>query len=147
MTSPSTAIVRYQPALSEAEQITSVGFLAGYRGYTRDAYALDPRQFTAWCLQRGRHLFDVRRVDIECFTRDLEDAGKARATIARRLCTICGSYRYAEEEGVIERSPSVHIRRPKVDYESTSSASIATRSAPSWSPLGCRRRGITPWCR
>jgi integrase/recombinase XerD len=119
MSSPSsTALVRYEPALSETEQLTLLGFLAGYRGYTRDAYALDLRQFTAWCLQRGRHLFDVRRVDIECFTRDLEDAGKARATIARRLCTICGFYRYAEEEGVIERSPGVHIHRPKVDYES-----------------------------
>ncbi len=105
-------------ALSEAELTTLAGFLAAYRGYTRDAYALDLRQFTAWCLQRGRHLFDVRRVDIECFARDLEDAGKARATIARRLCTIIGFYRYAEEEGAIERSPGVHIRRPRVDYES-----------------------------
>jgi site-specific recombinase XerD len=38
--------------------------------------------------------------------------------VARRLCTIVGFYRYAEEEGVIEHSPAVHIRRPKVDYES-----------------------------
>ena len=115
---PATAVVRYEPALSEAELTTLAGFLAAYRGYTRDAYALDLRQFTGWCLQRGRHLFDVRRVDIECFARDLEDAGKARATIARRLCTIIGFYRYAEEEGAIERSPGVHIRRPRVDYES-----------------------------
>jgi integrase len=34
------------------------------------------------------------------------------------LCTIIGFYRYAEEEGAIERSPGVHIRRPRVDYES-----------------------------
>jgi integrase len=27
-------------------------------------------------------------------------------------------YRYAEEEGAIERSPGMHMRRPKVDYES-----------------------------
>jgi integrase/recombinase XerD len=27
-------------------------------------------------------------------------------------------YRYAEAEGVIERSPGLHIHRPKVDYES-----------------------------
>jgi hypothetical protein len=43
---------------------------------------------------------------------------KARATVARRLCTIVGFYRYAEEEGVIEHSPAVHIRRPRIDYES-----------------------------
>ena len=48
----------------------------------------------------------------------LEDRGKSRATVARRLCTIVGFYRYAEEEGVIEHSPAVHIRRPRVDHES-----------------------------
>jgi integrase len=38
--------------------------------------------------------------------------------VARRLCTITGFYRYAEEEGLIERSPAVHVRRPRLDYES-----------------------------
>jgi site-specific recombinase XerD len=79
---------------------------------------LDLRQFTAWSWQRSQRLFDVRRVDIECFARDLEDRGKARAIVARRLCTVVGFYRYAEEEGVIAHSPAVHIRRPRLDYES-----------------------------
>jgi integrase/recombinase XerD len=118
MSSSSTAVERYQPVMSEVEQTTLLGFLAGYRGYTRAAYTLDLRQFTSWCWRRQHRLFEVRRVDIECFARDLEDRGKARATVARRLCTIVGFYRYAEEEGVIEHSPAVHIRRPKVDYES-----------------------------
>jgi site-specific recombinase XerC len=117
-TTMTTAVERYQPVMSEAEQTTLLGFLARYRGYTRDAYTLDLRQFTSWCWQRQHRLFEVRRVDIECFARHLEDRGKARATVARRLCTIVGFYRYAEEEGVIEHSPGVHIRRPKVDYES-----------------------------
>jgi site-specific recombinase XerD len=116
--SSSTALVRREPALSESERMALVGFLAGYRGQTRVAYTLDLRQFTEWCVQHGRCLFEVRRMDIECFARDLEDHGKSRATVARRLCTICGFYRYAEEEGVIEHSPAVHIRRPRVDYES-----------------------------
>jgi site-specific recombinase XerD len=38
--------------------------------------------------------------------------------VARRLCTITGFYRYAEEEGLIDRSPAVHVRRPRLDYES-----------------------------
>ncbi len=63
-------------------------------------------------------MFDVRRVDIECFARDLEDQGKARATVGRRLCTVVGFYRYADQEGVIEHSRAVHIRRPRIDYES-----------------------------
>ena len=104
--------------LSDIERMTSLGFLAGYRGFTRDAYALDLRQFTTWCWQHNHRLFDVHRVDIECFARDLEDRGKARATVARRLCTVVGFYRYAEEDGVIEHSPAAHIRRPRIDYES-----------------------------
>ncbi len=104
--------------LSDVERMTLLGFLAGYRGYTRDAYALDLRQFTSWSWQHEHQLFDVRRVDIERFARDLEDRGRARATVARRLCTTVGFYRYAEEEGVIEHSPAVHIRRPRIDYES-----------------------------
>ena len=46
MSSSSTAVERYQPVMSEAEQTTLLGFLAGYHGYTRDAYTLDLRQFT-----------------------------------------------------------------------------------------------------
>src|SRR5256886_16619889 len=57
-------------------------------------------------------------MDIECFARDLEGKGKARATVARRLCTVAGLFRYAEEEGLIDHSPAVHVRRPRLDYES-----------------------------
>ena len=78
----------------------------------------DLRQFTAWCWQHNRHLFDVRRVDIESFARRLEDRGKARTTVARRLSTVVGFYRYAEQEGIIDHFPAVHIRRPRIDYES-----------------------------
>ena len=38
--------------------------------------------------------------------------------MARRLCTVVGFYRYAEEEGLLERSPAAHVRRPRLDYES-----------------------------
>ena len=48
----------------------------------------------------------------------MEAAGRARATIARRLCTIAGFYRYAVEEDLLEHSPATHVRRPRLDYES-----------------------------
>src|SRR5437764_11695767 len=74
--------------------------------------------FTAWWQQHGLHLFQARRADIECFGRDLEACGRARATITRRLCTIAGFYRYAVEEELLEHSPAAHVRRPRLDYES-----------------------------
>ena len=115
---PSTALATIQPAFTDAERLALAGFLAGYRGLTREAYTLDPRQFTTWCRARSMPLFAIRRADIESFARDLEARGRARATVTRRLCTIAGFYKYAVEEELLEHSPAAHVRRPRVDYES-----------------------------
>ena len=104
-TAPSAALIPAAPVFTNTERLALAGFLAGYSGLTRDAYALDLRQFAAWCQQRHLRLFQARRADIECFGRDLETRGRARATIARRLCTIAGFYRYAVEEDLLEHSP------------------------------------------
>jgi site-specific recombinase XerD len=103
---------------TDPEALALSGFLAGYSGLTRDTYALDLRQFAGWVTGVGLRLFETRRVHIEAFARELEARGRARATIARRLGTITCFYRYAEQEGLIEHSPAVHVRRPKLDYES-----------------------------
>jgi integrase len=115
---PSTALATIQPAFTDAERVALAGFLAGYRGLTREAYALDLRQFASWCRAQSLALFAVRRADIEGFARDLEAMGRARATVTRRLSTIAGFYKYAVEEELLERSPAAHVRRPRVDYES-----------------------------
>jgi integrase/recombinase XerD len=114
----SVALVRIDRCFVDGEGMALAGFLARYRGSTREAYSLDLRLFAVWCANHERGLFEVHRVDIECFGRDLEAGGRARATIARRLCTIAGFYRYAEEEGFVDHSPAIHVRRPRLDYES-----------------------------
>ena len=119
MESSTTSIERRADGVfSAVEQQALIGFLGGYSGLTREAYALDLRQFAEWCQQRQLALFDVARHDIEKFARRLEELGRARATISRRLCTITCLYRYAVEEGMLDRSPAVHVRRPRLDYES-----------------------------
>jgi site-specific recombinase XerD len=95
------------------------GFLAGYGDATRQAYALDLRQWLRWCDEHELRVFEVRRAHIELFGRSLEADGKASATVARRLSTVAGFYRYCFEEELISRSPAAHVRRPRVDYEST----------------------------
>jgi integrase/recombinase XerD len=117
-TSTSTAVDSVQSVFTEPERLALAGFLAGYTGLTREAYALDLRQFVSWCQQHHIRLFHVRRADIECFARDLEARGRARATITRRLCTVAGFYRYATEEEFLDHSPAAHVRRPRLDYES-----------------------------
>src|SRR5262249_51141479 len=115
---PFTALATIQPAFTDPERLALAGFLAGYRRLTREAYALDLRQFTTWCRARSLSLFGVRRADIERFARDLEAHGRARATVTRRLSTIAGFYKFAVEEELLDHSPAAHVRRPRVDYES-----------------------------
>jgi len=119
MTTPvSAALVPTTPVFTNAERLALAGFLAGYSGLTRQAYELDLRQFAGWCQHHQLRLFQARRADIECFARDLEARGRARATVTRRLCTIAGFYRYAVEEELLDHSPAAHVRRPRLDYES-----------------------------
>jgi integrase len=114
----STAIAVAEPLFTGQEELALAGFLAGYTGLTCEAYALDLRQYASWCRQNHLPLFQARRADIECFARDMEAQGRARATITRRLCTIAGFYRYAVEEELLGHSPAAHVRRPRLDYES-----------------------------
>ena len=76
MTSPAaTAPAVPDLVFTDQERLALAGFLAGHRGLTREAYALDLRQFVAWCERQGLKLFSARRTDIELFARALEDAG------------------------------------------------------------------------
>jgi integrase/recombinase XerD len=135
-TSPSAAIAVPQPVFTHQEQLALAGFLAGYTGLTRQAYALDLRQYAAWCQQRQLRLFEARRADIECFARDMETCGRARATITRRLCTIAGFYKYAVEEDLLEHSPAAHVRRPAWTMSPMPLAWTVTSLARCWSPPG-----------
>jgi site-specific recombinase XerD len=46
------------------------------------------------------------------FARELEAAGRARATVTRRLSTVAGLYRYGVEEDLLDHSLAVYVRRP-----------------------------------
>ena len=146
-TARSTALVMIQPAFTDAERLALAGFLAGYRGLTREAYALDLRQFTTWCRARSLGLFAVRRADIESFARELEARGRARATVTRRLCTIARFYRYAVEEELLDHSPARprKVRSGKNRSRSPSRGSGSARLAPHQSSASAaRRRNTSP---
>ena len=111
----STALVTIQPAFTDPERLALAGYLAGYRGLTREAYTLDLRQFTTWCRARSLNLFAVRRADIESFARDLEARGRARATVTRRLCTVAGFYNCGLEVGLLEHFAAKPLIRIFID--------------------------------
>ena len=58
---PSTALATIQPVFTDPERLALAGYLAGYCGLTREAYALDLRQFTTRCRARSVAPFAVRQ--------------------------------------------------------------------------------------
>jgi integrase/recombinase XerD len=111
-------LVRYQDPVDVREQSAIAGFLAGYSGNTRVSYTTDLRLFSTWCAENRLRLLDVRRAHLEMFARTMEQEGRMRSTVARRLSTLCSFYCYCHLEGLLARNPAANVRRPKVDPES-----------------------------
>ena len=138
------ALVPIQPAFTDSERLALAGFLAGYRGLTREAYA-PPTPWT--CVSSPASAapapWPCSPYDAPAsrgFARELEARGRARATVTRRLATIAGFYKYAVEEELLDHSPAAHVRRPRVDYESMPPPWIAMSSAACWLLPGSGRQ-------
>ncbi|MDX6585272.1 MAG: integrase/recombinase XerD [Solirubrobacterales bacterium] len=113
-------LVPPSPPLFDETRLAVSGFLARYSGTTRSGYATDLRAWFSWCAEASLEIFGVRRAHIELFARWMEEERHlARATIGRRLSTVVGFYRFAVIDGYIAESPAEHVRRPKIDTEST----------------------------
>lgn len=143
-TTASTAVVVYDPGSVDPEHVALAGFLGGYRGLTRDAYALDLRQFVVFCDRRHLGLFEVRRSDIETFGRELRRrAGRQRRSPA-------GCARSPVSTAKPRRKASSHTPRRSMfaargsTTSPTPSAWTATRSARSLSPPGSAPPPSTP---
>lgn len=105
-------------AASSTSALTAAAFLAGYTGRTREEYSRDLRQFFAWCSELGVDPLAAQRAHVQVYARQLEEAGRSKSTVARKLSAIAGFYRYAVDEQIIARSPA-NVRRPRVSDEST----------------------------
>ena len=144
---PSTALATIQPAFTDAERLALAGYLAGYRGLTRDAYALDLRQFTTWCRSRSVALFAVRRADIESFARDLEAMAGPAPPSPGGCAPLPGSTSTPSRKN----SSIIHPPRMSAVRGWTTSPMrlrwTATSSARCWSPPGSARRLSMHWSR
>ena len=143
MTTAALRLPTIQPAFTDSERLALAGFLAGHRGLTREAYALDLRQFTSWCRARSLALFAVRRADIESFARELE-AGAAPAPPSPAGCAPSPG-----STSTRSRKSSWSTPRPRTSAvrgwttSHTPSRWTATSSARCWSPPGSARRPST----
>lgn len=105
---------------STAEHV-AVAFLAGYNGHTRTAYGRDLRDYFQWCTAWQLDPLAATRAHVDAYARELAEVrGLAPSTVARRLVSIAGLYRYAVAEEVLTRSPVSHVRRPRVGEDTTS---------------------------
>lgn len=115
-------------AAADADPVTRLilGWLASKRSAnTRTAYARDigitpQRQsgrapsWLAWCRARGVDpVSGVSGLHVAMYARQLETAGLAPASVARRLTAVTGWYAWLAGRGHIAVSPALGIARPK----------------------------------
>ena len=114
-------------AAADADPVTLLvfGWLASKRSeHTRTAYARDigitPRRqggraptWLAWCQARGVHpVTGVSGLHVAMYARQLDAAGLAPASVARKLSAVAGWYAWLAARGHIAVSPAVGIARP-----------------------------------
>lgn len=103
------------------------GFLARYPMPTRRIYLSHLKQWFAYCEDHGVDPIHAQRAHIEAWGRHLqEERGLKKSTTAAKLNCICGMYRFAALDGYLATDPGVHVRRPKVEF--VSSTNGLTRS-------------------
>ena len=113
-------VLRADEGLFRGPDQAAAGFLSRYSGVTRRNYASDLRVWFRWCATNGIEVLAARRVQIEIWARDMEENQHlARATVSKRISTVTGFYRFAHIDGLIGADPTKHVRRPKIEPEST----------------------------
>ncbi len=101
------------------KQITAfLDYLSVERGLAQNtisSYALDLKQFKAFCRQLG--VTDGGRIDRSLVIRylvDLKNKGRAPATISRQMATIKVFCRFLVDEGVLSKDPTANLESPGV---------------------------------
>ena len=96
-------------------ELAAAGYLARYRGGTRENYRLILRMLWTWCNDMGVDVLEgMRRPVLELFARYLEDErGNSPGTVAHHLGIVRGFYAFAEIDGYIAKSPATYLRLPR----------------------------------
>ena len=117
---PTAEIVPPSRALFDEARLAVGGFLARYSWQHPDRLRLRPAGVARLVRSSGPRGLRRRRPHVELYAPWMEEEKHlARATIGRRLSTVVGFYRYAVIDGYLADSPAEHVRRPKIDTEST----------------------------
>lgn len=96
---------------------------------TRSAYARDMTRFLSFLDEHGLNLLNVHRSHIDLYARTCEASGSSEQTVARRVSAISSFYRWAIQEEMTETNPAQHVRRPRLDQDTTTTAALTRREA------------------
>ncbi len=92
---------------------------------TAAAYGRDLLQFSSWLAEEGRapEPRDCQSDDVRRFLRQQTEAGASARTIARKLSSIRGFFRYLLDEDIVRDDPTENISRPKIGRRLPAAAS------------------------
>ena len=100
-------------AFPEDQVSIEAAFLRGLNSKsTRKVYEHALGVFDGFLGDRGR--LDASRRDVEALRATLTEQGRSPATICKLMSGLSSFYRFAVQEGVIDRNPVTTARRPKV---------------------------------
>ena len=82
---------------------------------TVSSYLRDLHQFASYLNENNIDVSEVSRDTINAYMNYLHDQGKSAATVSRSLASIKGFFRFAMEQGKVEKNPVVNIRVEKAE--------------------------------
>lgn len=125
------------PALARTQadgslEFIILGYLARYPERTRKLYSIHLRQWFEFCasLTAPIHPLEAKRAHIEAYGRYLTEQRKIKNSTAKhKIQVICGLYKFATIDGYLTVDPGAHVRRPKVEFMSTTRSVTRPQSA------------------
>ena len=102
------------PGPDALRSLVAAWLLAQRSPHTRTAYARDLGQWVTWLDAHGVDPLAARRGHVDAWVETLRSAGRAPATVARKLSAVSSWYAYAVAEGALTASPTEQVRRPDV---------------------------------
>lgn len=115
------------PSLAD---LVVTGYLARYPSSTRANLSIHLRHWFEFCQQIGVNPLEARRAHIEAFGRWLDEIRHYKPrTQAQKISAVCGLYRFAFLDGYLQVDPAAHVRRPTVEWISSTQGLTRTEFA------------------
>ena len=105
--------------LPDQLRLAATAYLARFKGSSREHTESDLRCYLTWCAGHTLDPLAVQRPHLKLYIRWMQEARRFKpSTISRRFSVTAGFYRTCVIDGVLEHSPTEHVRRPTVPPES-----------------------------